>query len=113
MMIPVVKCFDKPAQIYGLRTDTSPEFGILHNKYASFETHQGTRLTLPLNDVLAFIVALEGTDQGNIWKTGMVQMMDYYVARTPGTKALWDSVLKVAKIDITPLPPPIMDPTFF
>lgn len=112
MMIPVVERFLAPAQVYGLRTENSPEYGILNNKFASFQTYQGTHVTVPLSDVLTFIKATHGTDQGTIWKTGMIAMMEYYVARAGG-KAQWESVLKACEINNTPLPPPAPDPYAF
>lgn len=118
MMIPVVKNFLAPAQVCDLRTERNSPFGILQNKFASFETYQGAILTLPLTSVVDFIQATQGTDQGNIWKTGLIKMADISVAHTPihsrtSAKAQWDIVLQRCNIDNTPLPAPVFDPDHF
>lgn len=114
MMIPIVKAFAAPAQVYGLRAEGAAGFGILQKKFASFETYQGTLVTVPLTDVVEFIRATHGTDQGNIWKAGLLRMMEHSLGHTSphlraSAKAQWDSVPQHCKIDNTPLPHPVPD----
>ena len=119
MSIPIVKQFLAATQTSGFKAEVTSGFGILHNKAATFSTYQKDVVhTLPLAQVVEYVRATKGTDQGNIWATGLLKIKEHSINTSSSNMkdsviAQWNLVLESCGIKEVYLPHPIVDPSYF